>query len=81
MVFEILIKSHAFYIRISMVFENNVAVAATALTDRPPFSCHSNFIFINVVKPMVLSTFDAVLGGDLPVHQGRPFIIRENPIV
>ena len=40
-----------------MVFENNVAVAATALTDRPPFSYHSNIIFENAVQPMVLATF------------------------
>ena len=40
-----------------MVFEKNVAVAATALIERPPFSCHSNIIFEHVAKPMVLTTF------------------------
>ena len=41
-------------------------VAATALVERPPFSCHSNFFFGIVVKPMVLGTFLAGVEAERP---------------
>ena len=63
------------------MFENKVAVAAAALTDRPSRCSHSNFIFANVVKPMVLATFSVDVTPELGRVSGTSLTKRQNPIV
>ena len=46
-------QNHCFY----NIYEQKVAVARAPWCGGPPFSSHSNFIFVNVVKPTVLATF------------------------
>ena len=46
-------QNHWFY----NICKNKVAVAAAALMGGPSRCSHSNFIFANVVKPMILATF------------------------
>ena len=75
MVFEILIKNNEFYTRISMLFENNVAVAAKRWVGLPPHCSYSNIIFENVVEPMVLATFFVDAG------PGRPRRSSKQPLV
>ena len=41
-------------------------MAAAAWLGGPPFSCHSNFFFENVVKPLVLATFFANVEAERP---------------
>ena len=62
-------------------YEKKVAVVRERWCGRPPFSSHSNFFFVNVVKPMVLATFFEFWGARRVAFRDRPFNKRENPIV
>jgi len=50
-------QNHWFY----NICEKKVTVVAAALVERPSRCSHSNFIFANVVKPIVLTTFFVAL--------------------
>ena len=57
------------------------SVAAAPLVDRAPFSSHSNFFFVNVVKPMVLATFWMISEARNPEEPSTSLKAARTPIV